>query len=255
MGFMLGRVIARYLERPAAGYEPFAPSDPDALRAALEPRDVLLVEGNTHIAGVINISRNRPGRMRRSTSVRSATPCQKTASRWCWSKPIRRRRRRRTFIEICALSHAHLPARRLTEDDRARVCVYAAERIGFDYDLNNILDLLRYLFPRPVPQRWRRRMMALGSGHPTRIIWSALIAQAFQRVGYPILPKVRHDGSVLARAEMMEIRHSSLYAPRDFDIWAVFRSGEAHDPARLRLQGARLAASRRCRCAGGCARK
>jgi hypothetical protein len=91
MGFMLegaGRVIARYLERPAAGYEPFAPSDPDALRAALEPRDVLLVEGNTHIAGVINISRNRPGRMRRSTSVRSATPCQKTASRWCWSKPI-----------------------------------------------------------------------------------------------------------------------------------------------------------------------
>ena len=51
----------------------------------------------------------------------------------------------------------------LTDDDRARVCAYAAERIGFDYDLKNILDLLRYLFPLPVPQRWRRRMIALGS--------------------------------------------------------------------------------------------
>ena len=44
----------------------------------------------------------------------------------------------------------------LTDDDRARVCAYAAERIGFDYDLKNIIDLMRYLLPLPVPQRWRR---------------------------------------------------------------------------------------------------
>ena len=44
----------------------------------------------------------------------------------------------------------------LTDEDRARVCAYAAERIGFDYDLKNIIDLMRYLFPLPVPQRWRR---------------------------------------------------------------------------------------------------
>ncbi len=33
MSFMLdgvGRVIARYLEKPVQGYEPFTPSDPDA---------------------------------------------------------------------------------------------------------------------------------------------------------------------------------------------------------------------------------
>ena len=56
MGWMLdriGRSIARYLERPAPGYEPFTPSDPDALRASLQPGDVLLVEGNNHISGVI----------------------------------------------------------------------------------------------------------------------------------------------------------------------------------------------------------
>ena len=108
----------------------------------------------------------------------------------------------------------------LTESDRARVCTYASERIGFDYDLKNIVDLLRYLFPMPVPQRWRRRMIALGSGHATRIICSALIAQAFESVRFPILPKITR--SETAAEEILEIRHSSLYAPRDFDISPYF---------------------------------
>jgi len=64
-------------------------------------------------------------------------------------------------------------------------------------------------------------MIALGSGHPTRIICSALIAQAFECVRYPILPKVRLE-SEAARQEILEIRHSSLYAPRDFDISPYF---------------------------------
>jgi hypothetical protein len=90
----------------------------------------------------------------------------------------------------------------LTDDDRARVCAYAAERIGFDYDLKNIIDLMRYLLPLPVPQRWRRRMIALGSGHPTRIICSALIAQAFEQVRYPILPKVTRTKSRCSAASI-----------------------------------------------------
>jgi len=110
----------------------------------------------------------------------------------------------------------------LDKDDCARVCTYAAERIGFDYDVKKIIDLMRYLFPLPVPQRWRRRMMALGSGHPTRIICSALIAQAFDAVRYPVLPKVNVMESEEARREIMEIRHSTLYAPRDFDISPYF---------------------------------
>ena len=112
----------------------------------------------------------------------------------------------------------------LTEDDRARVCAYAGERIGFDYDVKNIIDLLRYLLPLPVPQRWRRRMIALGSGHPTRIICSALIAQAFETVRYPILPKVARTASETAWQDILEIRHSSLYAPRDFDISPYFEA-------------------------------
>ena len=49
----IGRLIARYLEKPERGYAPGAPSDVEALRALLRPGDVILVEGNNHIAGVI----------------------------------------------------------------------------------------------------------------------------------------------------------------------------------------------------------
>jgi len=65
-------------------------------------------------------------------------------------------------------------------------------------------------------------MIALGSGDPTRLICSALIAQAFELVRYPILPKVTRVESRSARREILEIRHSSLYAPRDFDISPYF---------------------------------
>src|SRR3569832_2299283 len=212
----VGRVIARYLEKPAGGYEPFTPSDPAALRTALMPGDVLLVEGNNHISGVIKYLTQStwshaalyvgPIGDRTTADGEALVLVEANIGQGVVAAPLSKYARFHT--RICR------PVG-LTEDDRARVCVYAAERIGFDYDVKNILDLLRYLFPLPVPQRWRRRMIALGSGHPTRIICSALIAQAFEHVHYPILPKVR-SGSVLARAEMMEIRHSSLYAPLDF---------------------------------------
>jgi hypothetical protein len=110
----------------------------------------------------------------------------------------------------------------LTELDCNKVCRYAVDRVGLAYDLKNIVDLLRYLFPLPAPQRRRRRLIALGSGDPLRIICSALIAQAFESVRYPILPTITRVESESVRRELLEIRHSSLYAPRDFDISPYF---------------------------------
>jgi hypothetical protein len=72
----VGRLLAHYLEKPVQGYEPFTPSDPDALRATLQPGDVLLVEGNNHISGVINYLTQSRGRTPRCMSAPSGTaPC------------------------------------------------------------------------------------------------------------------------------------------------------------------------------------
>ena len=65
-------------------------------------------------------------------------------------------------------------------------------------------------------------MIAIGSGDPTKMICSALIAQAFDAVRYPILPKITRAGSRAARREILHIRDSSLYMPRDFDISPYF---------------------------------
>ena len=219
----VGRTIAQYLNRPEEGYEPFTPSDPATLRAVLRPGDVLLVEGNNHISGVIKYLTQStwshaalyvgPIGERTSEDGEPLVLVEAVLGQGVVGAPLSKYQRYHT--RICR------PVG-LTEDDCARVCTYAAERIGFDYDVKNIFDLLRYLFPLPVPQRWRRRMMALGSGHPTRIICSALIAQAFEHVCYPILPKITRLESEAARRDILEIRHSSLYAPRDFDISPYF---------------------------------
>jgi Permuted papain-like amidase enzyme, YaeF/YiiX, C92 family len=219
----IGRVIARYLEKPVQGYELFTPTDPAALRKALEPGDVLLVEGNSHISRVIKY-------LTQSTWSHAALyvgPIE-SANTQEGEPHVLIEAELGEGVVSAALSKYYRYHTRicrpvgLSQEDCETVCNYARERIGFDYDLRNIIDLMRYLVPLPVPQRWRRRMIALGSGDPTRIICSALIAQAFEAVRYPILPKVTQLESEAARREVLEIRHSSLYAPRDFDISPYF---------------------------------
>ena len=220
----IGRAIAQYLERAEEGYEPFTPSDPELLRANLQPGDVLLVEGNNNISGIIKYLTQStwshaalyvgPIGERTTTDGEPLVLVEANLGEGVVGAPLSKYFKFHT--RICR------PVG-LTDDDRARVCTYAAERIGFDYDVKNIFDLMRYLIPLPVPQRWRRRMIALGSGHPTRIICSALIAQAFESVRYPILPRITMAESKAAREDILEIRHSSLYAPRDFDISPYFK--------------------------------
>ena len=219
----VGRLIARYLQQPVRGYEPFTPSDPEALRRALEPADVLLIEGDTHIAGVIKY-------LTQSTWSHAALYVGPVAGRTTvdGEPHVLIEANIGEGVETAPLSkyfkyHTRIcRAVGLSPADAACVCAYAVARIGFAYDLKNIIDLMRYLFPLPVPQRWRRRLIALGSGDPSRLICSALIADAFRGVKYPILPKVMRTGSRQVREQLAEIRHSSLYCPRDFDISPYF---------------------------------
>jgi hypothetical protein len=227
MGFMtykIGDAIARYLQKPIAGYEPFTRSDPDALRASLRSGDVLLVEGNNRISGVIKY-------LTQSTWSHAALYVGSMAGR------VDEDGEPHVLVEVdMSVGVVSAPLSKyldfhtrvcrpvgLSDEDCARVCAYAVERIGCGYDLKNIIDLARYLVPLPVPQRWRRRMIALGSGDPTRLVCSTLIAQAFETVRYPILPRVTLMESPAARREILHIRHSSLYAPRDFDISPFFQ--------------------------------
>ncbi|MCZ0735072.1 lipo-like protein [Phreatobacter sp. AB_2022a] len=227
----LGRHLAHVLDKRSPGYEPTTPSDPAALCATLRPADILLVEGDTRISAVIKYLTQStwshaamyvgPIAGRREPDGEPHVLIEAYLGEGVISAPLSKYRDFHT--RICR------PVG-LTGEDQARVTRFMIERIGLDYDLKNILDMLRFLVPLPVPVRWRRRLLAFGSGDPTRAICSTLIAQAFEAVRYPILPKVErlaHDGEQrvrgrAARREILHIRHHSLYAPRDFDISPYF---------------------------------
>lgn len=225
----LGRRLASYLSRPSPTYEPLTTSEPGALRSALRPGDVLLVEGNTRISVAIKY-------LTQSTWSHAAFYIgNRLASRADDpDPPVLIEADLMEGVRAVPLSQYELSHTRicrpvgLRHADRDRMIEAAIGRIGDTYDLRNIIDLARYLFPTPpVPQRWRRRMIALGSGQPTRAICSTMIAQLFQSVGYPILPEVEtrpapRPGCDDCVREVYHIRHYSLFAPRDFDISPYF---------------------------------
>src|SRR4051794_27271023 len=49
----ISALILRYLAQPTVRYAPFFAPEPDVLRRALLPGDILLVEGNTRLSAII----------------------------------------------------------------------------------------------------------------------------------------------------------------------------------------------------------
>jgi hypothetical protein len=226
----LGRKLGLWLRQQIPGHEPFVSSDPVALRRTLRPADVLLVAGGNRLSTAIKY-------LTQSTwshaalyvgNARAAVADAPDAhmlievnlGEGCVAVPLAK--------YDCYHTRICRPVG-LTEVDRAAVIAFMVSRLDTQYDMRNVVDLVRYLLPTPpVPTRWRRRMIALGSGEPTRAICSTLIAHAFQHVRYPILPRVERVAAddrltQLQRQEILHIRHHSLYTPADFDLSPCFK--------------------------------
>lgn len=225
----LGRSLARYLDQPTRRYVTFAVTPVRTLAACLQPGDVLLVEGDKRVSVAIKYLTQStwshaafyvgdalgPGQ----GGNEPATLIEADLTDGVVAVPLSKYRNFNT--RICRPIG-------LTDADRQEVVSFMIAGIGLQYDLKNVIDLMRYLLPTPpVPAPWRRRMLALGSGDPTRAICTTLIAQAFQSVRYPILPNVRAVESYDRNRrrvvrEILHIRHHSLFAPRDFDLSPYF---------------------------------
>jgi hypothetical protein len=229
----LGQRLARFIARPRHVHSPSSPADLSRLRDCLRPGDVLLVEGHSRVSTAIKY-------LSQSTWSHAALyvgPLPHLAAghavaedeRPCFVEADMLDGVRAVAIKQFAGLHARVcrPAG-LSPGDVQQVIEHALARLGQRYDLRNIIDLARYLLPTPpVPLPWRRRMLVLGSGDPTRAICSTLIAQAFQSVRYPILPIIerRPRGDPLCPAcvdEILHVRHHSLFVPRDFDVSPYF---------------------------------
>jgi len=222
--------ILRYLAEPTGRYAPFYAPDPDVVRKALQPCDILLVEGNSRLSAVIKYLTQstwshaaiyvgeRPGDV--SPSGEPNVLLEAEAETGVVTVPLSKYVRFHT--RICR------PVG-LDDASRQKVIDYVLSRIGTQYDSQRIVDLARYLFPYPpVPVWFRRRLLSIGSGDPTRAICSALIAEAFASIHYPILPErasINGKTYVIApyvQKELDHIRTYGLYTPRDFDVSPFF---------------------------------
>jgi hypothetical protein len=131
---------------------------------------------------------------------------------------------------------------RLSHDDLAEVLDEALRSVGDKYDVRNVIDLARYFLPVSlVPARLRRQALQFGSGEPTRVICSSLIAGCFARVKFPIVPKYEllPDGSAVETRKSrrlwpigskasqqsfgrLRMVSPTLVTPRDFDLSPYF---------------------------------
>jgi hypothetical protein len=227
----IGRWLARFLERPSRSYEPFSISDTETLRRCMQPGDILLVEGNLRISVAIKY-------LTQSTWSHAAIYVGDALDQKDENGEeldLIEADLAEGVIAVPLSKYAEFNTRicrpvNLTKDDQQMVVQFMRDSLGMEYDLKNVIDLMRYLLPTPpVPVRWRRRMLAFGSGDPTRAICSTLLAQAYQAIRYPILPDIERKqvksstASVYSEKEILHIRHHSLFAPRDFDISPYFR--------------------------------
>lgn len=224
MGWMIdsiGHLIAR-LQKPANQCEPLANNYLAALRDTLQPGDVLLVEGKGRISNIIKY-------LTQSSWSHAALYTGPIAGAVTGDEPhvLIEANIGEGVVSAPLSKYLHCQTRicrpvDLSKADCGQVCRYASERIGLGYDFKNVIDLMRYLLPSPLTPRGHRRAIALGSGDASRTICSSLIAQAFDAVHYPILPKATYVGSQMAPREIAEVRHPSLYVPGDFDMSPYF---------------------------------
>jgi hypothetical protein len=221
----LGSALARYLSERTHVHTTSAPNSREALAACLEPCDILLVDGDTRISTAIKY-------LTQSTWSHAALyvgPDRFADAGHCFVEADLVGGVRSVGLDaFLGLQTRICRPIGLSEDERRAIVAFTMARIGHQYDLRNVIDLARYLMPTPpVPTRLRRRMIALGSGDPTRAICSTLIAQAFESIRYPILPVVEHrpaptDDCPECMEEVLRVRHHSLFTPRDFDVSPYF---------------------------------
>jgi hypothetical protein len=244
----VGRAV-RLLTKPLLHYSLNFPNDLVALRRYIRKGDVVLVEGNERISECIKY-------LTQSSWSHSAL--------FVGDEPLRRNPMLREafkqqygedaeFLMVEALvesgvvlsplgKYADFNLRvcrpyRLSASDLREVLDEALSHVGDVYDIKNVVDLARYFMPlKLVPRRLRHHALHFGSGEPTRVICSSLIAGCFERVGFPVIPRFAelparpdaegwwrlHLGARASRYGVMMRVSSSLVTPRDFDVSPYF---------------------------------
>jgi len=218
---IIGERLAAFLSKDLPGYQRLDTIGIADVASTLEKGDIVLVDGNTRI----------------STAIKYLT--QSTWSHACLyigesgadsSQLNLIEADLKNGVHLINLDHyANFNLRicrpvNLSAEESGQLVEFAKKRLGHLYDLKNVVDLVRYVIQKPaVPNRYRRSLLSLGSGEPTKAICSTLIAEAFQSINYPILPRRDHEKGEEGEVPLLYKPHFTHFTPRDFDLSPYFR--------------------------------
>lgn len=221
----MGHWLARFLGKPLKHFKPSVVTDVDGLKSVLKVGDVILVEGELRVSSAIKY-------LTQSTWSHAAMYVGTIGDQEHMLIEADMEEGVRA-IPLSFYENYHLRISRpykITAEDQQALKQYMVNRLGDQYDLDNVIDLIRYLLPNPpVPSAWRRGLLELGSGEPTKAICSTVIAQAFISIQYPILPEsskrllVDIETRKSRYVNVFRERHFSLFVPRDFDVSPYFQ--------------------------------
>ncbi len=251
----LGRAISawfvRILTEPRKRYRYFVETSPATLKATVRPGDVILVDGDQRISQAIKYLTTSSW-SHSAFYIGDALLRRDAITR---AEMHRRFGREAKHLIVEALvdkgvvvsplvKYVDLNLRicrpvGLKPEDLAVVLDYVIARIGWNYDRRNFWDLTRYLLPfKLIPSSLREDALHFGSGRETETICSTMLAEAFEKIGFPILPvPVRRKPNGLlehlrqqilgrptrrAYSGLLRARHPTLCVPRDFDLSPYF---------------------------------
>ena len=248
----LSDAALKNLTKPLASYELHSPNDMANLKRHIRKGDVILVEGNERISECIKYLTQSSWShsalfvgdepMRKDPQIREELDAEfgeeanfllveALVETGVILSPLAKYR---DFnIRVCRPYNLSAP-------DLAEVMDEALRSVGDTYDIKNVIDLARYFLPVSlVPRRFRRQALQFGSGEPTRVICSSLIASCFNRVRFPIVPRFEQlpDNPVPVQTLRLalwprrgtsgplgiwQLVSPSLVTPRDFDLSPYF---------------------------------
>jgi permuted papain-like amidase YaeF/Yiix C92 family enzyme len=248
-GQVLAEWFVREITRSRREYRRYVFNDEKRLKSRIRPGDVVLVDGDQRVSQAVKYMTMSP--WSHSAMYVGSALLRDAAKR----KEVRRRfGREARYLIVEALVDQGVVVSPLIKyvDFNIRICrpvglsreqVEAVvncvlSRVGFTYDRRNVLDLFRYLLPfELLPMRLREDALHFGSGRETETICSSLLAEAFDRVGHPILPMHIRRRAVArgklrrrifgrptrrARSGFLKARHPTLCVPQDFDLSPYF---------------------------------
>ena len=234
--------VFRRLEAPRRNYEKTMINNMDNLYQVIRKGDIILVEGNSEISRMIKLL-TQSSWSHSAIYVGDALLVNGDALRESIVKEFGNDARHMLVEAFTGTGVTAAPLRKY-EDVNIRVCrpygIHSQDidlvvsdviaNLGKQYDHRNIIDLGLMLLP-PLLNPFKKRTIhaCLGNCNEFQVICSGMIAKAFQRVGYPIIPAL----SPIPMDESSEqhnpygasliMRHYSQILPKHFDISPNFQ--------------------------------